>query len=173
MSESFIVEKFVENLPSVDRSYAVAFADGMIKYHRSYRAHRDESINCEVDAEYLAEKSCIAVVGEGDFWIYSPKFTRTLAYAIEHLFKTTIIGLWVDYVRTTFTAYFVDKPGNRWGVELFQENERIKIYAIMPRLGTLYSITRALSAEEMDQQGKNATCAVLMNDVSAWNMKKK
>jgi len=164
-----IVRRFIENLPSVDKAYAAAFAEGMVKYCGSYRAYRDESINCEVDADYLAERSFIAVIPDGEFWIYSPRFIKTVAEAIEQLFKTSIVGLWVDYTSITlFKTYFVDKPGNRWGVSFVHDEESTKIYATMPRFETLYAMTRQLTDEEMNQQGRNATRTMIANDISAW-----
>ena len=163
-----IVERFTENLPSVNRAYAVAFAEGMVKYNDAFQAHRKDAMNCEVNADYLAERSFVAEVPYGEFWIFCPLFMKTVAEAIEQLFRTTIIGLWVDCVRMSSKTYFVDKQGNRWSLEFVHDKEVTKIYAMMPRLATLFAATRRLTQAELDEQGRDAKCIMLVHDVSEW-----
>ena len=119
---------FAQNLPSVP--HATEFASGMMQYYTSYREHREGSMNYERDPDYLSERVCIMPIPQGQFWHHSTQLKKTIAQAIQDLFKTKIVGISSNYVRMDPMMYFVDEVGNRWAMEV----ENSKLYAYFPRL---------------------------------------
>ena len=82
-------------------------------------------MNYERDPDYLSERVCIMPIPEGRFWHKSTQLKKTIAQAIQDLFKTKIIGISSNYVKMDPLMYFVDEVGNRWAVEV----EDSKLYA--------------------------------------------
>ena len=121
---------FAHNLPSVP--HAAEFALGMMHYYTSYKEHREASMNYERDPDYLSERVCIMPIQEDQYWHHSTQFKKTIAQAIQDLFKTKIVGVSLNFVRMDPLMYFVDEESNRWGMEV----ENSKLYAYFPRFKT-------------------------------------
>jgi hypothetical protein len=150
-----LMQRFTENLPGVDS----AFAEGMMRYYKRYHEHRDRSIDCEMDPEYLTERSCILVADNSQYWYYAPHFRQTAADAIETLFRTPIVEVKGSYRQFDSSMCFVDLSGNQWNFDIVREDESTRIYALLPRFRTLHRVRRRRQSTQTTNEESSAQCS--------------
>ena len=173
---SDIAAIFTKYLPSVSSTFASAFANGLIAYHKAFRDHQDKSVNYETLPDYQNAILEIMVVQKDETWIHSPQFRKIMALSIGKLFGTKITRFSPpSNVDIFYTMVFLDSHHNRWLISLQQSEvnqEKTCLCASLPRSGTFMTELLVMNTEN-DQSSpefqKNGFKVLVQDTTSIWH----